>query len=399
MPRYRCVISTLQGKRTETIHEAPTEQDLIVTLNKTGQLLISYSLVSDNENQRVKKRFSKHTILEFTEIMATLLNAGLTIQDSLEMCTSIATNTKTSLLSKGLLYGTVQGIPFHRTLKIYGSSFSPLYQSLVRIGEKTGSAASVFSRMSAYLRSERKIRRKLGNALWYPCLIVLVAIIGCAGVIFYIMPQMTYIVSIFNIDDPLMSGEIERIYRSLWISAVISFMFVTGTLAILIFRKISESFALRLDGFLLSIPVLGNFIRSIHTLDFSFAMEMLTGSGITVSNSLKESSTVMRNRAYRAAILSVYDLLLKGEQLSRAFMKRKEFPSYISTWIAVGERTGSVELIFSQIRDYFQGDVEHTSENMMGMIEPALTLLVGIVVLILAMQFVLPIFSLYGRVV
>jgi type IV pilus assembly protein PilC len=213
------------------------------------------------------------------------------------------------------------------------------------------------------------------------------------------MPQMTYILSIFNLDERLMDGEISRIYRSLWASAVIFFLLMLGTFFILLFHKISESFALRLDGFLLSIPVVGNFIRSIHTLDFSFAMEMLTGSGITVGSSLKESATVIRNRAYRAAILAVYDLLLKGEQLSKAFMKRKEFPVYISTWIAVGERTGTVEQVFAQIRDYFQGDVEHTSESMMAMIEPTLTLLVGIVVLLLVMQFVLPIFSLYGRII
>jgi type II secretory pathway component PulF len=398
MPRYRCVTSNSQGKRTEIVREAPNEHDLIVTINETGLFLISYSIVADDENQKVRKRFSKSTILEFTEIMATLLKAGLTIHDSLEMCRSIAGNSKTSILSKGLLYGIVQGIPFHRTLRIYGSSFSPLYQSLVRLGEKTGSAASVFSRMSACLRSERKIGRKLANALWYPCLIVLAAVVGCVGIFFFIVPQMTYILSTFSLDEEILDIEITRIYRTISISAFVFLIVLSVLVFILIYRKISESFALRLDSFILFIPILGNFIRSIQTLDFSFAMEMLTGSGITIGSALKESSTVIRNRAYRAAILAVYDLLLKGEQLSMAFRKQKAFPPYICTWISVGERTGTVELVFSQIRDYFQGDVEHLSESMMTMIEPILTLLVGMVVLFFVMQFVLPIFSLYGRV-
>jgi type IV pilus assembly protein PilC len=399
MPRYRCVTSDSRGKKTETIREAPNEHDLIAAVNGAGLFLLSHSVVGEDEIRGVKKHFSRNTILEFTEIMATLLNAGLTIQDSLEMCTSIAANSKTAALGRGLLYGTVQGIPFHRTLKIYGSSFSPLYQSLVRLGEKTGSAAAVFSRMSSYLRSERKIRRKLGNALWYPCLIVLVAVAGCAGIIFYIVPQMTYILSTFNIDGQVMDAEIARIYRSLWISASVLAVLAAGAAGVLVLRKISGLFALKLDGFILSLPVMGNFIRSIHTLDFSFAMEMLTGSGITVGSALKESATVIRNRAYRLAVLTVYDLLLKGEQLSKAFIKQKEFPHYISTWIAVGERTGTVEPVFARIRDYFQNDVEHTSESLTGMIEPVLTLLVGIAVLLLVMQFVLPVFSLYGRVV
>jgi type II secretory pathway component PulF len=398
MSRYRCLVSDSRGKRSEIVREAPTARDLVVTLNKENIFLISHFPVAENEKRGIKKRFSKDTVLEFTEIMATLLKAGLTIQDSLEMCASIAASTKTASLSKGLLYGVVQGIPFHQALKIYGPSFSPLYQALVRLGEKTGSAAGVFSRMSAYLRSEKKIRRKLGNALWYPALVVLIAVLGCIGLVSYIMPRMTYILSIFNINDEVMNIEIGRVYRSLWASMLVLAVFIAASASVLLLRKVSESFALRLDRLILYLPVIGDFLRSVHTLDFSFAMEMLTGSGITVGNALKESSTVIRNRAYRGAILAVYGRLLKGERLSRAFTEQREFPPYISTWIAVGERTGTVELVFTQIRDYFQSDVDNDSERLMGMIEPLLTLSIGIVVLILIVQFVLPVFSLYGRI-
>jgi len=132
-------------------------------------------------------------------------------------------------------------------------------------------------------------------------------------------------------------------------------------------------------------------------MDFSFAMEMLTGAGINVHTALRETAAVVRNRAYGKALGEVYSMLLKGEHLSIAFGHFKEFPAYISTWIAVGERTGSVGPVFTQIRGYFQEDVDRMSERLMNLLEPCLILTVGIIVLIMILQFILPLFSLYGR--
>jgi type IV pilus assembly protein PilC len=400
MPHYRCLCQDAKGKKLEIIREAPAAEKLILSINETGSFLISYSLIDDEDLHKEKKHFSKDTIIEFTDIMSSLLVAGLSIQDSLELCASMSARSKTASLSRGLLRRVTQGAPFHQTLKIYGSSFSTLYQALITLAEKTGSASGVFSRLASYLRAEKKIRGKLENALWYPALILLAALIGCAAIIFYVMPRMTLIFSSFNINNTeLFTIELSRIYRSLWVSGVFFIFLVACVFTAFFMKKKSDPFALLLDRCFLSLPVLGPFIRSIQTLTFAFAMEVLTGSGITVNNALKESAAVIGNRAYQQAVLNVHAALVRGEHLSKAFSRQKEFPPYISTWIAVGEKTGSVDKVFAQIRDYFQSDVDHGSERLMGMIEPALTLLIGIVILLLIVQFVLPVFSLYGRII
>ena len=398
MPHYKCVISDSNGKKTEILKDAANERELIFSINESGLFLISHKLVEETDLYRTKKHFSKNVILEFTDIMATLLQSGLTLQDALELCKSISSNTKTAILSKTILEGLNRGIPFYEVLKVYSSSFSPLYRSLIRLGEKTGSVAAVFSRMGSYLKAEKKIRGKLGNILWYPLLVLTIAIIGCFGIVFYVMPRMSEIFSAFQAGELGTSIDLGSVYLSLWISlGIFVFLLVTAFL-IFLFYRLSQSFALFIDSLLLSLPLLGPFIKSLQTLDFSFAMEMLTGSGITVSNALKESATVVSNRAFSNAIKSVHEKLNRGEKLSVSFLVHKAFPEYIGTWIAVGEKTGEVELVFTQIRSFFQADVEHGSERLMGMIEPALTLITGIIVLTLIIQFVLPIFALYGQI-
>jgi len=399
MPHYRCSVYDAKGKKIEIIKNATNEKELALSFSENGQYLISRKVVDEINLFKTKKHFNKAVILEFTDIMANLLQAGLTLQGALELCKSISANTKTSILSQTILNGLNRGMPFYEVLKIYTSSFSPLYRSLIRLGEKTGSVGAVFSRMSSYLRAEKKIRGKLGNIIWYPLLILGIVVIGCLGIIFYIMPRMTGIFSAFNNNITETNITLDNIHRSLWVSLGIIIILVIMALSIFVFRRMSKSFAFFIDSAIISLPLIGSFIKSLQTLDFSFAMEMLTGSGITINNALKESTAVVTNQAFSNAILEVYEKILRGEKLSSSFLDNNAFPEYIGTWIAVGEKTGAVEPVFSQIRTFFQTDVEHDSERLMGMIEPALTLFIGIIVLILIIQFVLPVFSLYGRII
>jgi len=398
MPHYKCLVSDSKGKKTKIVKSATNERELVLSCNENKLYLISWKKVEEAELYHSKKHFQKNTILDFTNIMAALLKAGLTLQDALQLCQSISGNKKTAALSNTILEGLNRGISFHEVLKIYASSFSPLYRSLIRLGEKTGSVAEVFSRMGSYMESEKKIRGKLGNVLWYPLMILFIAIIGCFGIVFYVMPRMAEIFSAFHVGDARTTIDMNSLYRSLWISFSVFIFFLLAIFFCIVFRRLSKSFAMLIDSTLLSIPLVGPLIQSIQTLNFSFAMEMLTGSGITVSNALKESAAVVTNSAFSNAILAVYEKLQKGEKLSSSFLCYKAFPQYIGTWIAVGEKTGEVELVFTQIRSFFQADVEHGSERLMGMIEPVLTLLIGIIVLILVVQFVLPVFSLYSRI-
>jgi type II secretory pathway component PulF len=398
MAYFRCTIVTAAGKKTTLIKEASDEHELAASFNNTDHILVKYTPVADSAIIQSKKNYNRNIILEFTEIMTSLLKSGLTVQDAISMCASIAADHKTVWLSKSLLYALQSGLPLHEALKMHSPSFSSLYQSLVRLGEQTGSVAAVFQRMSIYLRNEKKIRGKIGNVIWYPLLVLCVAVAGSTGIIAFVMPRMAEIFSAFNAgtdQDAVM--EMAGIYRSVWVSVTVFILIAAAVIGSVLLRKYSARFAYMLDYMFLKMPLFGGFIKAVQTMDFSFAMEMLTGAGINIHTALRETAAVIRNRAYGKALGEVHSMLLKGEQLSRAFSLFNEFPPYISTWIAVGERTGEVGPIFTQIRGYFQEDVDRMSERLMNLLEPCLILTVGIIVLIMILQFILPLFSLYGR--
>jgi type II secretory pathway component PulF len=398
MPYYRCTLADRNGRKSSVVREAANEEEIIVSYNGTDHLLVSCIPVDDYAISRFKRGFSRKTVLEFTEIMAALLKSGLTIQDAIGLCVTVSGNSKTAWLSRNLLDALNNGLPLHEAFKMHSPSFSSLYQSLVKLGEETGSVASVFDRMTLYLRNEKKIRGKIGNVIWYPLLVLLITFAGCIGIMMFVLPRMAEIFFAFNISDTdTVVRELSGVYRSLWFTTIFFVFLILSSVFIFTARKTREHIAFLTDALILKIPFLGSFIKSKQTMDFSFAMEMLTGSGITIHHALGETARAVTNRAYSKAVLDVRQMLIKGEVLSRSFFMHKEFPPYIATWIAVGERTGEVEKVFTQIRSFFEEDVDNMSERLMGMLEPGLIILVGGIVLFLIIQFIVPIFSLYGR--
>jgi type IV pilus assembly protein PilC len=400
MAYYRCSVVTSAGKKTSLVKEAANEQELIASFNNADHILVKYIPVADTAILHSKMNYSRENVLEFTEIMSSLLKSGLPIQDAIALCGSIAANPKTVWLSKNLLGALQNGLPLHGALKMHSPSFSTLYQSLVKLGEQTGSVAAVFQRMSHYLRNEKKIRGKIKTVIWYPAMVLFIALAGSIAIIAFFLPRMAEVFSAFQAgagQDAAM--ELAHIYRSVWVSVFVIFLLAGSSIGSVLLRKSSARFAYLTDRMFLNMPLFGAYIKAIQTMDFSFAMEMLTGAGINIHTALRETAAVIRNRAYSKALLEVYSMLLNGERLSRAFGLYKEFPLYIATWIAVGESTGMVEPVFTQLREYFQESADRMTERLMSLLEPCLIIVVGIIVLIMVLQFILPLFSMYGRLI
>jgi type II secretory pathway component PulF len=399
MPLYKCIVSNNKGKKTTVLREAFDENTLLLSFNLSDNFLLSFSVISKNDVAVSKRHFNSVAISVFTDIMSALLGAGINLKDSIELCALIANNAKVKQLCNDILTGLKKGNSLYSAVCVYSSSFSPLYRALIHLGEEIGSVSKVFEMMSAYLHTDRKIKDKILNALLYPAIVLVIAVAGCAGIVFYILPKMENVFSVFNSSaDNRINIEIGNIYNSLYFFLVIFFLFVFIVVLSICFYKKNEKFANFFDMLVLKAPVVGNFISFLQTLNFAFAMEMLTAGGFTVSKALKESVIVITNNAFKKSLIDINNKLLHGNSLSDAFLNSKIIPDYVGTWISVGEKTGRVKEVFSQIRIYFQEIINNSTQRLMNLIEPLFIVLAGVIIFILVIQFVLPIFSFYGKI-
>ena len=403
MPYYQCVICDGKGKKQEILLQANNTAELLDAHAGKSRFLLSYKETGAESLQvkrltRRRKHFSRELIREFTGIMAALLASGNTVAASLELCRGMggSSGKKLAEISSLILEGIYKGERFSGCLLRSTPSFPPLYAALVGIGEKTGTTAEVFRRLGAYLSTSKKIRTKVQGTLFYPIFVLASAMLGSVLVLIFVMPRMLEIFSAFSSGgaDVDLSGMYGSMY--ILIAAILGTGVAFVTLAA--FHRYSKNAALVLDRLLLKLPFMGTFFSSLESLDFCFALELCSRAGMNAALSLGEAKQVLRNRAYIHAVEKVEESVSAGGNLSSAFLSEAIFPSIIGQWIAVGEQTGEAEMVFTHLKSFFDETVDSFTERFLSALEPVLMLLTGLVVLLLVLQFVLPLFSLYGAV-
>lgn len=400
MPLYVCKVADYSGKTKDITKEAPSEEALILELAQQKYAPLKIREVKSQEGSvKTGKRFSRSAIIEFTETLSLLLSSGLSLKDALEVQKTIFVKGPVNKLTNTLIEKIKKGDSFHQALDKYSGSFPPLYRGLVKIGQKIGSLENIFERLAGYLRQSKQIRDKLMNALSNPILTLSFAVLCIIGMAVFIFPRIKNIFSQLQVE---MSAQIQNSM------AMVNIFFTVGGILlgviimfviIIYFIRRSEGVLRRkMDGFLLKIPVAGQVIYLQESLNFLFAMETLTGSGFAVEDALPEAGKVLSNHALSSGIDTIREKIIKGEHLSSAFLKDPHFEERIGHWMSIGERSGKVEKVFGQLRAYYQEELDKWSTRFMGIVEPALTIFVGLMVLIFILVFFIPIFSMYRSI-
>ena len=163
-------------------------------------------------------------------------------------------------------------------------------------------------------------------------------------------------------------------------------------------RRRGGPLAIRIDAFFLRVPLVSSFLIQRELLNFAFAMETLTASGVSIEEALSEGADSVGNNALKSEIVEIREKVIKGDHLSTAFSASTLFPSRVARWVAIGERIGHVEKVFGQLRAYYQQEVEKWINRLMTLIEPAFIVVLGILIILFVVFFIVPIFSLYGNI-
>lgn len=347
-----------------------------------------------------KKRKSTKAVLELTQMMEQLINSGLSLKDSLEIASQMKGKGNDSAnLAKALLDKIKKGNSFAKTINSMPEAFSPVYRGIISVGDRIGSVERIFPRLKTYLETQQKIKEKIKSALLYPSIVLITAIIGMIAMVLFVFPKLEDMFSEFGGDAvTILQQNISNLKSGVSIIVMILIVLSIGLIIIKMVSKNSEFMRERLDKILFHVPLLGSFISQWETLNFAFAMETLTSGGVTIEAAIPEAETVVTNAAYKRALKEVTTDIIKGNSLSDAFSSRDVFPEYMSRWIMVGEKSGQPEHVFSQIRNYYQAEIEKQMNKFMTLIEPALILLIGVFMIILVLTVIVPVFSIYGAV-
>lgn len=398
MKSYKCLITDHKGKISSIRKEALSKEEAFNSFNGTDYIPLEITEIKTKNNRKSSRKKTK-IVLDFTQIMDQLVTSGLSIKDSLEILSTMDNKSGSSALSANLLEMIKKGYSFASSVNEFTDYFSSVYRGIINVGDKIGSVEKIFPKLKSYLEDQKKIKDKISSALLYPILVLITASFAFIAMIFFVFPKLKNMFAEFGgtaalkLEQNIHNIELGLIIYLIIIIAIISFIMIVRTIA-----KRNDSVRYTFDNFVLKLPIIGKITIYKEILNFSFAMETLVSSGITIEAALQESMAVLTNKAFEKALSDIRTRIIKGESLSSAFAKHNVFPSYITKWMLVGERSGNTEQIFTQIKKYYQSEIGIITTKFMALIEPALIILIGIILITLIITVVIPVFSMYGEI-
>jgi type II secretory pathway component PulF len=396
MSTFVCRVVDSAGKRSVFRRDAAHEAAVLRDLNQEGYFILSVQPTSTTSGLPIR-RLKPALVLEFTQVLATLMANGLGLKEALSIAGRIGGKSVAPLLQHaGERVG--KGDSLFESLSEWRSGFSPLYLGLVRIGEKTGDLATIFQRLSDYLIGRQMLRSKTINSLVYPVFVLGIAVIGIILLATLVLPGLTGMIGSLNPQAAAVyHGNVLRFQTGACL--IVAILAAIGGLLGLSFRLRSHNadWAARFDAALLKLPIAGLFFTFSFGLNFSFAMETLLTSGYSLEEALVEGSWVVSNLHYRTGLLHVRDRVVKGVLLSEALRMERIFPEVLVGWMAVGEGAHDLVKSFAQVRAYYQQGTDKLYARFMNLAEPGLIVMVGIILITLILTFITPIFTMLGN--
>jgi len=384
------------GKILKGKIESEREDDVRDYLRKKGFFIIEIKKKVEQISflSLIFNRINFSDIVNFTRQLAMMLNAGLTLVESLDILKRQTSKQSFKKIINYLLEEIKAGNPFSMALKKYKNYFSNLYIALVRSGEASGKLGEILLKLADNLEKEREFKAKVKGALIYPVIVIIAMIIVIFIMITFVLPRLLNLYKDFNVDLP---------FTTQILIIISSFMtkfwplFIIGVILLIViiknYLKTKEGKFLY-DYTLLKIPILNNVIKTSSLVDLTRTFSILIGAGISILEALDIVKDTSENLVYQQAFADIYKKVEKGVSLGTAMEEEEIFPPILVQMTQVGEQTGKLDDTLSRISRYFELESEMSIKAMTTLIEPAILIFLGLGVGFLVMSVITPIYNL-----
>jgi type IV pilus assembly protein PilC len=377
--------------------EASTPQALAAQLRE--QRIMATSVREKPEPVRLRipgfgGKVKDKDLTVFTRQIATMINAGLPLVQSLEVLASQQPNNQFKRILTKIREDVEGGSTFAASIKRHPAVFTSLYMSMVEAGEAGGFLDTVLNRLAGYIEKTMTLRRKVKGALIYPVTIITVAVAVVIFLLIFVIPTFKTLFEGFGAALPLPTRivlELSRLVRTHVVTVLGAFV---GTVFALRFYYRTEKGKKVIDSLLLRLPIIGQLIRKVSVAKFTRTLGTLVSSGVPILDGLNITARVAGNKVVEEAILKTRSSIAEGKTIADPLGASGIFPPMVVQMISVGEQTGALDAMLAKIADFYDAEVDQAVSNLTTLLEPIMIVFLGVVVggVIIAMY--LPIFKL-----
>jgi type IV pilus assembly protein PilC len=395
---YRCRLSTPGGEITEGVYVADSEAQLRHQLEQRGICVLSLrprrALGTVAPRLRGRRRVPVREFLVFNQELATLLKAGMPLVQSLDILRQRVQQPLFRAVLDDVHEKVRAGSALSEAFAAHGALFPTVYTASLMAGEKSGSLEQVLRRYVAYVKVISGVKRRTISALIYPAILLSLALVVVAVIVLRVVPAFSDFYGTFNRELPLVTRVIVAISGFVRSEALLILLgvVVVGAAGAAWLRRPGQRE--RLDAVLLTLPLVGPTARKFATSQLARTLATLLGGGIPLVNAIEIAGRSVGNRAMAAAMTVVGRRVREGESFAAALADRGVFPDVAVKMAEVGEATGALQEMLNSLADFYDEEIETDLGRFVTIVEPALLVIMGIVIAGLLLALYMPLFQL-----
>lgn len=329
--------------------------------------------------------------------LAAMTEAGLPLVLSIETAAEQTDNKGLRKSLEKVAKDIRDGDSFSEALERQGEYYPPLMINMIKVGEVGGFLDVSLNGLAQNFEDEVELRGKIKSAMSYPIVVAVLAVVGVAIMLLFVVPMFEEMFAGMGHELPLPT----RIMIALGEGApvFVPIAIIVIVLSVVFWKQINKIKAIRrvVDPFKLKIPIFGKVYHKILVARFAKNLSTMISAGVPLLTALDVAADTSGNVVLEDAILNVSDEVRMGKSMERPMRSEEVFPRMMTQMVAVGEESGNLEEMFSNVSEFYDREVREATESLTSLIEPLLIVLVGVLIGGMVISLYLPMFSMYSH--
>ncbi len=404
MPIFEFKGLTREGKNTKGVLDSENLRAARMKLKKDGIFVVS---IEDKKKSLVQKKSGPRgrsgtvpvkDLSLMTRQLATLIKANVPLVEAL---TAVSEQVENPILSEALAdckNMVNEGLSLHKAFAKYPSVFSPIFLSMAEAGEMSGTLDVILIRLAEFTESQAELRQRIQSAMTYPIIMLVVITLVIFGLFTKVLPEILAVFESFP-DMTLpwytqMISSTSQVFINHW---YLFAGFIVITISLFIHWKNSSEGRKSWDTISLKLPLAGEIIRMVAISRFTRTLATLLNGGVPMLNALDIVRNVVDNHAIALAIDDAKSNISEGESIAGPLRKSGHFPPLVVHMVNIGEKTGDLENMLTLVADAYDFQVKAKVDTITTILNPFMTLLIGIVIFVIVLSIIVPMFDLTSK--
>lgn len=399
MPGFSYVAVDKRGKEKRGSLEAETRERALEQLKAEGLIPVSVreqGALNKEIDFSIGKKVKPRDLSVFCRQFVSITQAGVPMKEALQMLSEQTENKWLKRAIFEVLLNVEKGNTLADSMRSQPDIFPPMLVNMVEAGEQSGSLEMAFSRMAVHFEKEAKLKATIKKATIYPIILVIAAIGVIAVMLLFVIPIFIDMFADLDIEMPAITMFVMN--SSKWMTShwyVVLAIIVGVVVAYKLIYKTTQG-RLTIDRIKMKMPLFGKLTVKTACSQFARTMSTLLMSGISTIDALETTSKIVNNIHYTNAMLKAREEVMKGVPLSEPLEASGIFPPMVYHMTGIGEETGNVEEMLEKMADYYDEEVEMTTQSVLAAMEPIIILFMALIIGTLVIAVISPIASMYS---